>query len=374
MDESLLTGESDPVHKKSGDKILSGSFCLRGRAAYEATEVGAASFANKLTEGARHFTKEYTPLQRDVDLVIRVLLMVVIFFGVFIALNFFMNENMNLLESVQSAAVVFGLAPSSLFLTIVVAYALGALRIADKGALVQQANSVESLCHVTVLCLDKTGTLTANKITMAELLPLPGSDQTEDEIRLSLGRYARSVSVENRTTEAIAKNCPGESSPFSDEAAFSSDRQWSALAFTDHFMPGVHVLGAPERLQVNLDSNLDLDAQVDALTSSGLRVLLYAYSPDSQPLADGYEDAQMPHSLTPLALLSFQDQIRAEAPETLERFLSAGIRLKIISGDNPRTVSALAQQAGLKAQASSLKAISGTDLLDMDDLHFAQAA
>jgi cation-transporting ATPase E len=374
VDESSLSGESDPVHKKSGDKVLSGSFCLRGRAACEATDVGASSFANHITEGARHFSREYTPLQRDVDLVIRVLLMVVIFFGILIALNFFINEDLNLLESVQSAAVVFGLAPSSLFLTIVVAYALGALRIADKGALVQQANSVESLCHVSVLCLDKTGTLTANKITMTELLPIPGSGLSEEEIHNALGSYARSVSTANRTSEAIADAYPGERVSVEGEVPFSSDHQWSAISFNHRTLSGTYVLGAPELLQPNLDSNVNLETQVEAWAGAGLRVLLYAYTPDHQQLGEDQERPQLPLALTPLGLLSFHDQLREEAQETLERFAKAGIRLKIISGDNPKTVSALARQAGLGNDDEVLKQVSGLELATMDDLQFTRTA
>ena len=163
VDESLLSGESKLIPKEAGDKVYSGSFCVSGRAVYEVQKVGADSFANELTTSARAFTREYTPLQREVDLIVRVLLGVVVFFGIVLLINFIL-ENANFLDTVRAVSVVFGIAPSSLFLMIVVAYALGAVRIADKGALVQQINSVESLCHVTVLCLDKTGTLTTNRI------------------------------------------------------------------------------------------------------------------------------------------------------------------------------------------------------------------
>jgi cation-transporting ATPase E len=375
VDESLLSGESEPVHKKEGDELFSGSFCLSGRAIYEATAVGRNSFANKMTEGARHFSREYTPLQRDVDLIIRMLLLVVVFFGILIALNFIINEEMTLLESAQSAAVVFGLAPSSLFLTIVVAYAVGAIRLANKGALVQQANSVESLCHVTVLCLDKTGTLTSNKITLDELLTLPESGMTEEELRLLLGSYARSGSTENRTSQAIVSACAGDRELFQDEVPFSSDRKWSALSFNQDPWPGTYILGAPEVMGPYLVGNLNLENQVDSWAGTGYRVLLFARNDEAQLLLDKNERPQLPERMIPLGLLGFRDQLRPDAKETLTGFSRAGIKLKIISGDNPRTVAALASQAGLDDNPDKpLKAVSGPKLDEMDELHFAQAA
>ena len=198
VDESLLSGESKLIPKQAEDKVYSGSFCVTGRAVYEVQKVGADSFANELTTSARVFTREYTPLQREVDLIVRVLLGVVIFFGIVLLINFIL-ENANFLDTVRAVSVVFGIAPSSLFLMIVVAYALGAVRIADKGALVQQINSVESLCHVTVLCLDKTGTLTTNRIQLDQIKPINGSSGlAESELRHILGDYAYSVSASNR--------------------------------------------------------------------------------------------------------------------------------------------------------------------------------
>ena len=207
LDESLLTGESDLMPKTAGDTVLSGSFVVNGRLYYTAEKVGAESFANKLTASARRFTRELTPLQREVNLVVRLLLLLVLFFGALIGINYFLSQRADLLESVQAASVVFGLAPSSLFLMIVVAYALGAIRIADKGALVQQANAVESLSHVDMLCLDKTGTLTANAIQLDTVQPLGELD--EETLKHLLGDFARSATASNRTNEAILAATPG---------------------------------------------------------------------------------------------------------------------------------------------------------------------
>ena len=244
VDESLLSGESKLIPKQAGDKVYSGSFCVTGRAVYEVQKVGADSFANELTTSARAFTREYTPLQREVDLIVRVLLGVVVFFGILLLINFIL-ENANLLDTVRAVSVVFGIAPSSLFLMIVVAYALGAVRIADKGALVQQINSVESLCHVTVLCLDKTGTLTTNRIQLDQIKPINGSSGlAESELRRILGDYAHSVSASNRTNQAIVEAGEGQARAVHEEVPFSSARKWSALSFNEDDLRGVYVLGA----------------------------------------------------------------------------------------------------------------------------------
>ncbi len=372
FDEALLTGEADPVPKREADQVLSGSYVLNGRLVYQAQKIGDASFANQLVQRARQFKREQTPLQKEVNLVVRVLLLVVAFFGAMIAINQIINRDMDLLHSVQAASVTFGLAPSSLFLMIVVTYALGAVRIADKGALVQRANAVESLSHVNVLCLDKTGTLTSNSIQLDAVQPLGTLD--EDTVRRVLGRYARSVTASNRTSDAVAEATPGEARPFVEEVPFSSARKWSALTFGGPDLPGAYVLGAPEMLQGNLIAGpVDWQSSAAALAGMGQRVLLFAYQPQLVPLQiDG--QPRLPSALQPLALLSFSDELRPDARSTLDGFREAGVEIKIISGDNPTTVLALARQAGMGEQGEAVEIISGPELEAMDDVAFAQSA
>jgi cation-transporting ATPase E len=372
FDEALLTGEADPVPKQMGDQVLSGSYVLTGKLIYQAEKVGDASFANQLVQRARQFTREQTPLQREVNLVVRVLLLVVAFFGVLITINQLINRDQDLLQSVQAASVVFGLAPASLFLMIVMTYALGAVRIADKGALVQRANAVESLSHVDVLCLDKTGTLTANQIQLDTVQPLGELD--EDALRRMLGRYARSGTAGNRTSDAVAQAVSGEGRPFVAEVPFSSARKWSALAFDDADLPGVYVLGAPEMLQGSLDPGaVDWSTPAKTLAAQGQRVLLFAWRPELVPLAiDG--QPCLPVALQPLALLSFSDELRPDARSTLDGFREAGVEIKIISGDNPATVLALARQAGMGQQGEAVEIISGPEMGELDEEAFARAA
>ncbi len=372
FDEALLTGEADPVAKRVGDQVLSGSHVLVGKAVYQAQKVGDASFANQLVQRARQFTREQTPLQSEVNLVVRVLLLVVAFFGVLITINQIINRDQDLLQSVQAASVVFGLAPASLFLMIVVTYALGAVRIADKGALVQRSNAVESLSHVDVLCLDKTGTLTANQIQLNGVQPLGALD--ERALQRALGRFARSSTAGNRTSDAIAEAVPGESQPFVEEVPFSSARKWSALAFDGADLRGVYVLGAPEMLQGSLAASaVDWRGPAGELAAQGQRVLLFAHRLELTALAvDGQPG--LPAGLQPLALLSFSDELRPDARSTLDGFRAAGVEVKIISGDNPATVQALARQAGLGEHGEALQMITGPELERLDEAAFAQAA
>ncbi|MFN8532954.1 MAG: HAD-IC family P-type ATPase [Dehalococcoidia bacterium] len=350
VDESLLTGESDLIAKMVGAPVYSGSFVVNGTGRYVATRVGADSFANSLTFSAKAFRRVLTPLQRKINLVVRVLLLVVIYFELMLVVNSVLAGT-PILESVQASVVIFGLVPNGLFLAIAVAYAAGAVRIAGRGALVQQANAVESLSNVDVLCLDKTGTLTANKLRFERAEPV---GIAVDALFDALGDFVASSKGGNRTSEAIGERCPGTRRPTVDEVPFSSDRKWSALAYPNGT---VDVLGAPELLRPAL-TGPPLDTTVAAWAAEGLRVLLLARAtggalrtPDGTP--------HLPNGLAPLGLIALSDELRPETRQTLARFVEAGVRIKIISGDNPETVSALACQAGLDGNT---QLVSGLDL------------
>lgn len=362
LDESLLTGESDLIPKRDGDEVLSGSFCVTGTAAYEATKVGADSFANKLTARAKVFRVVRTPLQQDINFVVRILLLMATVIGILFGVSFYVQE-VDISEVVKTAAVIAGLVPAGLILMTATAYAMGALRMSGKGALIQQANAVESMSNVNVLCLDKTGTLTANRIHLHAVHPLAIDE--EDFLGI-LGDYARNSRSGNRTSEALLLACPGEERIILDEIPFSSARKWSALSFNDPGRQGVYVMGAPEMLAPYLPTGPDIigQAQIDLWAEQGLRVLLFAYSPHIVSLHDAGDKPFLPGNLQPLGLISFSDELRNEARETIEKFTEAGITLKIISGDNPRTVAALARQAGLPGD---VRTVSGSDLDAMDE-------
>jgi len=362
VDESLLTGESDLIPKRVGDTVHSGSFCMAGSGIYEAQLVGAESVAQRITAQAREFRDVKTPLQREVGLALRVMLVLVAALTLQVAGAYRqVYHGLPLVESVQAAAVLVSLVPQGLSFMVTLNYAMAAVRMAGKGALIQRMNAVESTSNIDVLCLDKTGTLTSNQLQIDAIQPLDSADV--DELRRLLGDYGASTTSGNRTTSTLAEACAGRERVVRDEVPFSSARKWSALALDDPPMRGLYVLGAPEVLAPALRSGADFAATVDAWTARGLRVLLFAYRADFPPLRDPAGDYRLPYELIPLALVSFSDVLRPEAQATIERFSQAGIALKIISGDNADTVAALARQAGLSPR---LRAVTGTTLATLD--------
>jgi cation-transporting ATPase E len=390
VDESQLTGESDLVRKRAGDQVFSGSYCVTGTAHYEAQQIGAASFANQVTAGARAERNVVTPLQREINGMIRLMILVAAFLMVVLAIGA-VAWRTPFVELVQQLVVVIGLVPQGLLLAIVVAYALGAMRVAGQGALVQQTNAIESLSNVDTFCLDKTGTLTTNRLQVQDVQPL---GIARDDLRSRLSDFVASATTGNKTSEAIAQALPGEKQPVVDEVPFSSARKWSALVFDGHeegapeklagatdgttphlpahdSLHGVYVLGAPEMLRPHLRQGSDLDGQGEEWAARGLRVLLFAYGPEPVALNDGDNGVRDPQGLIPLGLVGLTDELRPQAYETLTAFTRAGVDLKIISGDNPETVKALAVQAGFDPQA---KLISGPELERLDDSQFAAAA
>ena len=380
-DESQLTGESDLIPKRPGDAVFSGSFVVNGGGSFVVTAVGADSLANRITAGARTFRRVLTPLQSEINLVIRIALAVVVYLEIVLVIN-------NVLKlvaagrTVGEAALLVGLVPNGLFVSIAIAYALGAVRIIRFGALVQQANAIESLSNVDVLCLDKTGTLTANRLSVEEVVALEGS---EDDLRALLGDVVASAAVRNKTAEAIAAACPGTARPLARDVPFSSARKWSAVAFAPDAAPdggagraGVVALGAAEFLRPALGRGTgddaawaDLRARMEPLTSRGLRVLVVAASPAADGLAGDDDAPTLPAGMRALGLIVLADELRPDAAATLARFAAAGVTPKVISGDDPETVVALAVQAGL---GPDLRSVAGPALDAMDDEQLAGVA
>ena len=376
-DESQLTGESDLIPKRPGDAVFSGSFVVNGGGSFVVTAVGADSLANRITAGARTFRRVLTPLQSEINLVIRIALAVVVYLEIVLVLN-------NVLKlvaagrTVGEAALLVGLVPNGLFVSIAIAYALGAVRIIRFGALVQQANAIESLSNVDVLCLDKTGTLTANKLSVEEVVALGGS---EDDLRALLGDVVASAAVRNKTAEAIAAACPGTARPLARDVPFSSARKWSAVAFAPDAAPGrtgVVAMGAAEFLRPVLGRGMeddaawaDLRARMEPLTSRGLRVLVVAAHADPGGLAGDDDAPTLPAGMRALGLIVLADELRPDAAATLARFAAAGVTPKVISGDDPETVVALAVQAGL---GPDLRSVAGPALDAMDDEQLAGVA
>ncbi|SMO78985.1 cation-transporting ATPase E [Geodermatophilus aquaeductus] len=339
VDESLLTGESEALPKAPGDDLLSGSFVVGGRGTQLARDVGAASYAGRLTAEARRVTTDRTPLQRRIDFVVRLVMLLVLLMSVTILAQAAL-EGFTLVRTVQTTAVLSGLVPYGLFFLVAVAYTVGAAKSAGRGALVQQVNAVESVINVDAVCTDKTGTLTTGRLSLAEVRP--AGDLPAGVVERLLGSMARSTAAGNLTTAALAQALPGEAVPVAEEVPFSSALRWSALRTPD----AVLVLGAPDTLAPRL-AGPPLGAPVRELTARGLRVLVLARADRDAPLRDGAGRARLP-ALEPLAVVALADELRPDVVETLARLTADGIAVKVVSGDDPATVAALARQAGLE--------------------------
>ncbi|GAB3197310.1 HAD-IC family P-type ATPase [Geodermatophilus arenarius] len=339
VDESLLTGESEALPKEPGDDLLSGSFVVGGEGAQLAREVGAASYAGRLTAEARRVSTDRTPLQRRIDFVVRLVMLLVLLMSVTILAQAAL-EGFTLVRTVQTTAVLSGLVPYGLFFLVAVAYTVGAARSAGRGALVQQVNAVESVSNVDVVCTDKTGTLTTGRLSLAGVRPV--GPLPAGEVERLLGSMARSTAAGNLTTAALAQALPGDPVPVAEEVPFSSALRWSALRTAD----GVLVLGAPDTLAPRLTGE-PLGVPVRELTGRGLRVLVLARADRDAPLRDGAGRSRLP-ALEPLAVVALADELRPGVVDTLARLTADGITVKVVSGDDPATVAALARQAGLE--------------------------
>jgi len=367
VDESLLTGESDRVGKKPGDTVLSGSFCINGTGIYEATRVGDKSLAHQITLGARAFRQVRTPLQQDVRLVIQASAVAIVILSILVANNFrHLYHTLPLVESVRAAAVIVAVVPQGLYVMVAVTYALAAMRMTGKGVLIQRTNAVESMSHLDIICMDKTGTLTTNKLEVAEFAP--ATSITEQRLKELLGIYAASTPATNHTIDALHTACVGEAREIAHEIPFASERKWSALSFGGD-LDGSYILGASEMLLPHLRPGSNIEATVDEWTHRGLRVLLFASAPANSPLAAESDHPTLPDWLDLLGAISFRDELRDEAQATIQGFAQLGIRMKIISGDSPDTVAALARQAGV---IHSDRTVSGLQLDGLNDLEFQQ--
>lgn len=387
LDQSLMTGESDPVPIGYGDTVLSGSFCVSGQLTYQATRVGRESTMARMTEETRRFEGSKTPLQRDIDLVLRVMVIVMLVLGGPIALDLLIRllgiafstlggpwgtdlggayQAYSAQENVQAIAIVAGLVPQGLALMLTVTYAMGAVRLAGQRALLQQASGMESLSHVDVVCFDKTGTLTTNRLAFHRLAPL---EARTEYLASALGDLAASTASPNRTIDAIREAFPAERRPLRDAVAFSSARKWSGLTFADGNRETL-ILGAPEVILPHVADPEDVEGALAEWLPQGLRVLLLASASSLDAMDNQHTSAR---EMVALGLISFTDELNADAIATIEAFQQDNIEIKIISGDHPEAVAAIARRAGLGGEHHP-RIISGIELATMDDDALASAA
>lgn len=333
IDESLLTGESDPIVKASGDAALSGSFVVAGSGLYRADRVGVKAYAAALATEAKKFTLVHSELRDGIDWVLAAISWAV---GPVIILLVISQRNagFELLESLRSAvAAAVGMVPQGLVLLTSIAFAVGVIRLGRRNVLVQELPAIEGLARVDVICFDKTGTLTEGRLVVHAVEELsPGVD-----VAAPLGALAIAEADPNATLRAIGATFPppDQAWPADRTVPFSSARKWSGASYRGQ---GTWALGAPEILAPH-DGRVA--GSVEAHAANGRRVVLLARSEHA------LSGERVPPDLVPTALVILGDRIRDDAAETLRYFADQGVRAKVISGDHPKTVGAIAREVGV---------------------------
>ena len=337
--EALLTGESDLIEKEIGDTLLSGSFIVSGQAYARVIHVGAENYAVKITQEAKVHKPIQSELVNSIRKVSKFTSWVIIPLGIILFVEAFWLRDAGIKTSVvASAAALLGMLPKGLVLLISIALTTGVIKLAKKRILVQDMYSIETLAHVDTLCLDKTGTITEGKMKVQKAIIL--HDKYEELFPHIIGSYLSESTDNNITMQAIRDHYEVSNRFGAKEVlAFSSERKWGAIEFPEI---GTVYLGAPERL---VDDSR-LPEAVFTAQENGYRVLMLAIA-EQQPL----NETKMPY-LEPLAILEIDDPIRQNAKETLAYLKEEGIDLKVISGDNPVTVSNIARRAGLPGYES----------------------
>ncbi len=331
IDESLLTGESDPVVKKVDDRCLSGSFVAAGSGRYRATHVGADSYAARLAQTAKRFSLVRSELRDGIDSILGIVSWAVVPMGVLLVWSATRGGG-TFIEGLGGAvAAGVAMVPQGLVLLASVAFAVGVIRLGRRNVLVQELPAIEGLARVDTVCFDKTGTLTEGHLTVEEVLLLSDRDPNP-----ALAAIAGAEAHPNATLAAIAasfRDDPGWRVTAS--VPFSAARKWSGFTFSGH---GTWIIGAPDVVAPRDEWAMKV---AEDATSDGNRVLLVASG--SAPLLEG----RLPHNLASVAILVLADQVRSDAGETIQYFAEQGVDVKVISGDHPQTVAAVARAAGV---------------------------
>jgi cation-transporting ATPase E len=344
VDEALLTGESDPVRRKPGEQLLSGSFCVAGEGSFRADRVGQAAFAQSTAAQARSYRYTPSPLTHTINLLIHILTytavgLCLIYVGLWHLDRVTDNDLIK-----NMAATITSMVPQGLVLTATVSFTLGAVYMSRRGAIVQRLQAVESMAAIDVICTDKTGTLTTNQLRLDQVKRLSDADDAECRRLLMLFASA-SVDRQNKNLQALRGALGELPVEILDQLPFKSQHRYSAVRIRDGGSERILVLGACEALRPYLDPACarGWEETWKTLLPSGLRLLLFAQSMHVQPLAESLDGL----TLGPLALVALSDELRPEAGQVLEALAAQGIAFKVISGDNPETVRATVSHLNL---------------------------
>lgn len=368
VNESLLTGEADEVEKTEGSTLMSGSFVVSGECYARLEKVGNESYISKLSLEAKSMgDKEQSEMIRSINLIVKWVGIVIIPIGLILFWQSHFVNGESITKSVTSTvAAIIGMIPEGLYLLTTVALALSTMKLARKKVLLHDMKSIETLARVDVLCVDKTGTITEPDMKLKEifLCKNSGADGTQtaltlDELKSLILDYAN-ASVDNNATmlalkayaaEALTNNTSALHRTAVSQQAFSSSLKYGSVTFSD----GTYLLGAPEFIMH--EDFARIEEEIIPYADKGDRVLLFARY-NGENVENGING-----SVTPLGFVALANPIRANAVKTFEYFKSQGVAIKVISGDNPRTVSRIAIQAGIESAESFVDAAT----LDTED-------
>lgn len=338
--EALITGEADEIKKKPGDELLSGSFVVSGQCRARLTRVGADSFANRLTlEAKAAKPPQQSEMMRSLTRLVQVIGIAIIPLGILMAVKEIAWLGRSVTDGVvATVASLIGMIPEGLYLLTSMALAAGVVRLAQKRTLVHDMGCIETLARVDVLCVDKTGTVTENKMTVEDVVPLCPERFEESDIRLIMADYVAAMRADNDTMAALRRYFTGEvKQPAIKAVPFTSAKKFGGVSFHED---ETYLLGAPDVLLGERGGKYA--KQIDAYSAKGCRVLLLG-------LYDGDPEDERPEAgLMPIALILLSNKIREEAPETFKYFAAQGVAIKVISGDNALAVSEVARRAGIR--------------------------
>ena len=340
VNEALITGESDEIKKNPGDKLLSGSFVVSGMCRAQLTDVGADSYVSRLTQEAKRAKKpQQSEMMRSLQNLVKWIGILVIPLGVVM----FVKEYVWLGRAVPIAVTstvgsIIGMIPEGLYLLTSLALVAGVVRLAQRKTLVHELGCIETLARVDTLCVDKTGTVTENKMIVEDVCPLCDDRFTLEDIRMIMADYVYAMQADNDTMAALRRYFTGEKTQDATATLpFSSAKKYGGVSFHTE---ETYLLGAPDVLLAGREN--PYQEQIEGYSAKGCRVLLLG-------MYDGaLTDETLSAGFLPIALILLSNKIRAEAPETFGYFASQGVAVKVISGDNARTVSEVAKRAGIE--------------------------
>lgn len=343
IDESLLTGEADPVVKQPGDPVMSGSFVVAGGGAFQATKVGREAYAAQLAEEASRFTLVHSELRTGISTILKYVTWMMIPAAIGLVITQLVVKSHDVKESIaRTVGGIVPMVPEGLVLLTSVAFAIGVIRLGRKQCLVQELPAIEGLARIDTVCLDKTGTLTEGGMDVTELRALGGSDETY--VRKVLGALGESDPRPNASLQAIIDAYPdAEDWRCTESLPFSSARKYSGASFSEgNGEASTWLLGAPDVLLGADDPAL---AETERLNEQGLRVLLLAR------VTGDLDDPEVARGASAAALVVLEQRLRPDAADTLRYFAEQDVRAKVISGDNAVSVGAVAGKLGLTGTA-----------------------